>query len=338
MIMPPDDPLETPSTSRCFCLLARNHHLSPSALEYVLRRLGTIPDRHAWRRFIDNVLLFLGISLTLAGIIFFFAYNWADMTYFAKFGVLQAGILSLALFASLRGLERLSGQSALLAAAVLVGALLAVYGQVYQTGADAFSLFLIWAILITPWVILGAFSPLWLLLLLLFNLSLILYWEQIINPPGSDPRIDLFLLLFLLNGTALIAWELAYQQGITWLQSHWVGILLFIVTLTFLIIPTLITIIDFAHWQIHPLFAIAVGLYVAMTVFSLWYYHSQRQDLLLLAITLFGVLIVVTTLVGKVLPLGREEISWLILALVVIGQASLATKWLLLINQKWQEA
>ncbi len=336
--MPPD-PLDTPSTSHHFCFLARTHHLTPSALEYALRRMATIPDRHAWRCFIDSVLLLLGTALTLAGIIFFFAYNWADMTHFTKFGVLQAGVFSLALFASLRGLEQLSGQSALLAAAVLLGALLAVYGQVYQTGADVFSLFLTWAILITPWVLLGAFAPLWLLLLVLLNLSLILYWEQIINPPSSDPHTDLFLLLFLLNGVALFAWESAYRQGVAWLQSHWLGILLFTTTLTFLMIPTLITIIDFAHWQTHPLFAVAVVLYVAMTAFNLWYYRSQqRHDLLLLAISLFGVLIVVTTLVARLLPLGREEISWLVLALVVIGQVYLATKWLLLVNQKWQEA
>ena len=43
---------------------------------------------------------------------------------------------------------------------LLTGALLALSGQVYQTGADTFELFAWWAVLILPWVLVSRFSPL----------------------------------------------------------------------------------------------------------------------------------------------------------------------------------
>ncbi len=320
------NPLDLPPPPAHLYSLAQTNHLTFSALEYALRKIGTIPEAEAWQRFIDNMLLLLGTTLLLAGVIFFFAYNWADMAHFAKFCVLQVGVLSMALLALLLGLERLSAQAALLAAAVLLGALLAVYGQTYQTGADAFNLFLVWAILIIPWVLLGVFAPLWSLLLLLLNLSLILYWEQVINPPSFAPRTELFLLLFLLNGIAMVAWEYAHKQGVAWLQGQWFGILIFGAVLTALIIPTLFAIADLEDWQANRLFAVSVLLYVVTTLLALWYYRYQRRDLLRLAMSLLGVIIVFTTFMGKILPL--DTITWLILALVIIGQAALATKWL----------
>jgi uncharacterized membrane protein len=332
--MPPN-PLDAPITSDHLYRLARTNHLSHQTLEYALRRMGTVPDLHAWRNFIDHLLLLLGTALLLVGIIFFFAYNWANMTHFAKFGLLQAGVLIMAMFASWRGLEPVSGQAALLAAAVLVGALLAVYGQTYQTGADAFNLFLAWAILIIPWVLVSAFAPLWFLLLILLNISLILYWKQVVFLSSSST--ELFLWLFLLNGVAMLAWEYAHTQGVAWLQNHWMRIIIFGATLAFLIIPTLQAILDLDHGQYrNSLFVLAVFLYVAITMLALWYYHFKRHDLLLLAACLLGMLIVLTTLIARLLPLDIA-FSWLFIALLVIGQATFATTWLRQTAKTWQQ-
>ena len=48
-----------------------------------------------------------------------------------------------------------AGKAALLAASLFVGALLALIGQIYQTGADTFEMFAAWAALILPWVLVG---------------------------------------------------------------------------------------------------------------------------------------------------------------------------------------
>jgi uncharacterized membrane protein len=324
--MPPNS-LDIPTTPNYLCLLTRKHYLTEPALEYALRRIGIVPDAKAWRHFLNKMLLFIGTALLLAGIIFFFAFNWADMSRFEKFGLLQVGILGTAVFASLRGLEHLSGQAALLAAAVLVGALLAVYGQIYQTGADPFTLFLVWAILIIPWVLMGAFAPLWFLLLVLLNLSLILYWEQVIDSRQYGGETALFLLLFLLNSVAMIVWEYTYRQGVTWLKGYWLGVVIFCAALTFIMIPTLEAILEFRHFRQNSLLPIAALLYIGFTAFFLWYYNRQRPDLLLLAVCLLGVIITLTTFVVKLLPINA--LTLLVIALAIIGQAYLATKWLL---------
>ncbi|MCK5717405.1 MAG: DUF2157 domain-containing protein [Thiomargarita sp.] len=319
-------PLERPPTSQDFYTLARHNYLTDQALEYALRRIGTVPDATAWQQFIDKTLLFLSTALILSGIIFFFAYNWADMSYPIKFAVLQCSIVIMALFASLRGLKHLSGQSALLAASVLVGALLAVFGQTYQTGADAFSLFLGWAFLILPWVILSRFLPMWLLFCFLINLSLILYWEQVINYFFWNPPIALFLLLFSLNFIVMLVWEFAYRRGVAWVQGEWFGVILFCAVLITIIIPSLYAIAEGRDWQEHPLFVVALLLYILTTALILWYYRFQRRDLLFLTLSLFGIVIVMTTFIGRLLP--WDVFSWLFLALVIIGQATIATKWM----------
>jgi uncharacterized membrane protein len=329
------NPLEIPISSNHLYSLARANQLTASAFEYSLRKMGIIPDAKAWRKFIDNLLLLLGTILLVVGIIFFFAYNWADLSYFSKFGLLETSILILAIFASWRGIEQLEAKVALLATAVLLGALLAVYGQTYQTGADAFSLFMTWAILIIPWVLLGRFAPLWLLLVVLVNLSLILYYKQVINQSCYGICSELYLLLFMLNGTAMLVWENTQLRNISWLRGHWLGVIIFSIVLIVLIIPTLYAILS-KYSQNDLLLVLAVGLYVATTALALWYYRYQRQDLLLLAVCLLGLLIVVTSLAYKLLPFDNV-LNMLILALVIIGQASLATNWLRHVAQTWQK-
>lgn len=107
------------------------------------------PSLQAWRRFLSVGLLALGSLLVLAGIIYFFAFNWQRLHRFEKLGLIAAAITASAVAAWRLG-EGIVGQFALLFAAVLVGPLLAVYGQAYQTGADPHELFLGWSALIPP--------------------------------------------------------------------------------------------------------------------------------------------------------------------------------------------
>ena len=327
--------LNSQATSEHLYILARNEQLETKTLEYALRKIGVVPDNKAWRQFLDSMFLLLGITLLSVGIVFFFAYNWDEMDKFAKFGLLETGIFIMILFASIRGLEYSSSQAAVLGASILLGALLAVYGQTYQTGADAFQLFVFWAVLILPWVLVNKFAPLWLLWLILLNLSLVLFWKQVVVPTNHETPIELFLLLFVLNSISLLIWEINHK--LEWLQGKWLGITLFITTLTLLIIPTLITITDLGIiWNKSQLFGLAILLYMLVTAFSIWYYRYQRHDLLLLAICLLGIIITFTTWIGMSLPLD-DTVLFLLLAIIIIGQATLATKWLLRVKKIWQQ-
>jgi len=86
-------------------------------------------------------------------------------------------------------------------ASVLVGVLFAVYGQIYQTGANAYDFFLVWTIFITFWVAVSNFAPLWLLYMVLTNTTLILYSQQVAKD-WSD--IFILILLFIFNFIVLI--------------------------------------------------------------------------------------------------------------------------------------
>src|SRR3989338_6298780 len=176
--MPSEDSdwLELPPTPGRLRQLARSGILNDPALERALTIIGHTPDAARWARFLDLLLLVAGTGFIVSGIFFFFAFNWADLHRFAKLGLLEAAVLAATGLAFWRGLDRLSGKIALSAAALLVGALLAVYGQIYQTGANAYELFLTWAVLILGWAVIGKFTLLWFVWSVLLNLSLIYYW------------------------------------------------------------------------------------------------------------------------------------------------------------------
>lgn len=67
--------------------LYRDGLLSDEALIAASAVLRPISSWFSWAR---RMLLFLGSALVLAGIIFFFAYNWAAMGRFLKFGLIEA--------------------------------------------------------------------------------------------------------------------------------------------------------------------------------------------------------------------------------------------------------
>lgn len=321
----PIQSLDRPFTTRHLYELVRTRYLTPDKAEQAMRTLNLLPDEMAWRQFLDNALIALGITFLLSGIIFFFAYNWADMSRFTKFGILEAGLLLACLIAVTRDLSRLPSKFAILAAAILVGILLAVYGQIYQTGADAYSLFLAWAVMILPWVILSTFAPLWFIWLILLNLSLWLYWEQVYSHHFVFDT-TIYALLAALNGSALIVWEYAYQRNIIWLRGKWFATLLYMATLTNLLIPTWIVILK--SRQLEAFEMLAAILYVLTTLISFGYYYSQRRDLLLLTINLAGLIATSTIIIGRAI-LSQDVGSWLILSIWIIGTTAAAGSWLL---------
>ena len=129
-----------------------------------------VRDRRYWATWALRALLALGAGHFLAGVIFFFAFNWADMPAMAKFGVIEAGLAATALGALFVGIRRPAGQALLIAATIFLGALLAVTGQVYQTGADAYELFVAWALLALPWTLASPNPVQWLVWLAVTSL------------------------------------------------------------------------------------------------------------------------------------------------------------------------
>src|SRR5688500_914656 len=114
--MPPDD--SPPASAWRLRALAEAGVLTRTQAEAVERLLRAgLP----WREWVERLLLFLGAALLLAGVIFFFAYNWRDLSPAQKFVVVQGALVLCAIAAWWRGLEMLAGQVLLTAACVLVG-------------------------------------------------------------------------------------------------------------------------------------------------------------------------------------------------------------------------
>lgn len=304
---------------------------------------GLEPDATAWRRHLDRFLAAVAALLIVAGITAFFAWNWAELHRLLKFALIESGIVVAVLLAWRLQLDSPAGRASLFAAAFLVGVLLALYGQVYQTGADPYGLFLAWAILVLPWVLIGRQPGLWLMLVLLFCIALILYWIQVLHPPdGSWLLIQLLgplvwlgstvmdwrlaSLLFAFTVAAIVAWELAAAGGIPWLESRLFPRLVGLIALYTVLGPTLIMIFAVSlDWHIGGRI-VSPLLFVAALATSLWYYQYRRLDLLMLTMTLFAGILAIMALAIRHLFQGFG--SLLLLAALLVGLVGAAAFWL----------
>ncbi len=196
-------------------LIARNSDWQPEDIHRTLKTDVYATDRD-WRKLLEYLLLGAGASFLLSGIFFFFAYNWAALSSLYKIGTALVCFLLASLTGLLAPLPRLGRWVSHTAAVALIGAVLAVLGQVYQTGANAFDLFLMWTFLSLPWVAAIPFAPLWLILVSLVNVSFITYTQQV--------GIELTFLVtgMLLFGFNLLLWLLLWslhrsRSGFDWL-------------------------------------------------------------------------------------------------------------------------
>jgi uncharacterized membrane protein len=179
-------------------ILVRHSNLGAEEVGHALKK-NVYHDKDAWQKFVKQLLISLGLGFAVAGIVFFFAYNWANLHKFAKIGLAE-GLLITAASCALFFKNRTVKNIILTVAAMLVGVLFAVFGQIYQTGANAYDFFLAWTIFITLWVVVANFAPLWLLYLILINTTFSLYAEQVASNWSS---VLVMSILFAINALAL---------------------------------------------------------------------------------------------------------------------------------------
>src|SRR5882672_3498117 len=177
-------------------------------LRAALGAAGVLPGRRDWRDFLDRLLLWSGAVALAAAVVFFIAHNWNDLGKYAKFGLVEVLLVAAVLAYWRLGTERASGKASLLVAAILLGALLALFGQTYQTGADTWELFANWAGLMLPWVVIGRFAGLWMLWIAILNTAIVFYFLVFPGLLGILFSTERQLwTLFAFNTVALVAWE-----------------------------------------------------------------------------------------------------------------------------------
>lgn len=127
--------------------LASRHQLDAPATERLLTLAGLRSEPATLRRGLPRAVAVLAAGLGGLGLIFWVAANWHSLGRFGRFGLLQALVLVMAVAAAWRPVARVPlGLLALLG----IGGLLAYFGQTYQTGADSWQLFALWAALALP--------------------------------------------------------------------------------------------------------------------------------------------------------------------------------------------
>lgn len=119
------------------------------------------PTPTEWRAFGAQLLQAGGLGSLGAGLIFFVAANWSAWGLAGRFGLLQAGLVLCVGVALWRPPPARVGQAALLLAVLFTGALLALFGQSYQTGADVHELFFTWALIALPFAVAALSGAVW---------------------------------------------------------------------------------------------------------------------------------------------------------------------------------
>lgn len=297
--------------------------IAPEKLRAALEAGGVLPTSGEWRGFLERLLLWLGVVALAAGMIFFLAYNWQDMGRYAKLGLAQAAIVIALGFVWRLGLERTAGKAALLAAALSVGALLALIGQIYQTGADTFELFAAWAAAILPWVLLGQFPALWIVWLALANLAVALYfltfgllWGMLFAPE------KLLWLLFWVNTLALVVWEAAATK-LAWLRERWAARILATASGSFV---TVLALFDIVDWRAAS--GLGVPAWLGWLAAAHFAYRRRICDLFVLAGGVLSAIMVASTFLGKHLLKGDPAFGFLLTGVLVIAMSAAGGWWL----------
>ncbi len=154
---------------------AAHYRLSPAAARAVLVDSHALPTPQQWRQFGVRVLRGVGITSLCAAAVFWIAANWQHFGAMVKFLALDALLIVCIGLACWRPPMHVLGRSALTVAFVLTGALLALFGITYQTGANTYELFFGWALLGVPLVLLARTLSAWLLWWVVLVVALVLY-------------------------------------------------------------------------------------------------------------------------------------------------------------------
>ena len=205
-------------------LLYGRRLLSPVARAAALELID--PPR-AWGLWTARILTVFGVSLILAGLVYFFAFNWERIPPHAKLAGIALLILVAVAPTVVLGLDHAVGRIATVVATVLVGVFLAVFGQIYQTGADAWGLFALWAALTLPWALVSNCSATWAVWLVVANFGIRLWWAQV-RPDDETWFVGSSLSLIAFDGAFLVAREVLAKLGHAWAAQRWTRWLLLV--------------------------------------------------------------------------------------------------------------
>jgi uncharacterized membrane protein len=304
-------------------LVSRHSNLSVASIRSALRDF-VYSGKDAWQQFLKILFLSLGAGFLLAGVIFFFAYNWDALHKFVKLGIIEGLVMLLTVTALFMRKSILVRNILLTAASVMIGVLFAVFGQVYQTGADAWDLFLNWTLCTVLWVVVAGFAPLWLIWLALVNITVQLYLRQ----RGLDlSEMTSPLLLFLVNAISLAVTLLLKHFGSRTIPQ-WFIIVLGLAAATVATIGVCTGI--FGRMTI-PFLLLLVAVIISYA--GIIYYAIKQQSVFFIAVTGFSLIII---LCAGILEISQVHTGSVLLVCIFLGAATtMLIKSLLTLQKQW---
>ena len=295
--------------------------LSPEHLPEALNVTHALPTKEQQARFLMGLLLIAGTLLLISGLIFFFAFNWDDLHRLVKFAIAQLVFLVCFLPLFKVSLNHPLGQTALGAAALALGACLALVGQTYQTGADTYQLFMTWAFLLVPWLVLTQHMFLAVLIVVLSNLAIVLY-SQLFNSISllSSPFTSLALsinLLFLFLCEAYRFWRIPFGlKGLT--NTLFAGLVL------------LMTVKLLFAFYVGSDFSLSFGPWLLLMICGFLWYRFGNLNRVCLSFIFLSLTVYATSELGHFLITNSvfHEITFLLLGGFFLGSTMLAVHYL----------
>lgn len=300
-------------------IIGRHSNLTEKGIAKALKE-NVYNDRETWQKFFQLFFISLGVGFTVSGIVFFFAYNWADLHKFVKIGLTEGVLIATTILVLLPKINGNIRNIILTGASVLVGVLFAVFGQIYQTGANAYDFFLAWTVFVTLWVLVSNFAPLWLLYLVLINTTFILYSQQVAK---DWSEVFICSLLFIINVTVLIS-------AIFWGKKkipNWFLNTVALASISYATIGVVIGIFD-KHQVTFPILILITAIAFAL---GIWHGLKTKSGFYLSVIP-FSLIIIVSAFFIKI---SDGEMMFLLVSLFIIASVTLTIKNLIDIQKKW---
>jgi uncharacterized membrane protein len=314
-------------TRRTLQVIAQHSNLSAEELKSQFKSNGIYADKKNWTKYIEVALIGIGSAFIVSGIIFFLAYNWHLLDKFLKLGLVQLLVIASVILSFIFKRNSLVRNVSLMAASILVGAMFSVFGQIYQTGADAYDFFLGWTIFMIIWALVSDFPPLWLLAVVLVNITISFYVDQVAPYWPSDTK---YLLLFVLNAIILILLQLlSYFSKV--LAPNWLIKVISLSIVAYITIGAVVNIFDKQHeyWFVFFLLAFAV--------YGLAIYRSFKfKSLFYLCMVPLSLIIIMCCWVTENYH-DRSGTLFFFLSVFVIASITILAKLLVNLNKAWNE-
>lgn len=320
--------------------LARAAKLDAPASAQLLAEAGALPTMEEWRAALRRFALTAGVLALGCGVVFFIAANWSALSPGQRLALLQ-GLFALCIAIALwRAPPHPAGRAALLLGFIGAGALFALFGQTFQTGADVYELFLLWTALGLPFVIAARWPPVTAAWLLVGNLTLSLICGVL---PGQHP-------LWLLLGFGRESWAVSVQVLMLpnlllwafaeWRAMHvpridlwlprWLRRLLLVAGLGYGTFVASLSIIDSSDVA-----GVVSGYLIVAVLVGVFCFRTRREPLGPVALAASLVLIGLAVLIHW-MPDGGSEVALFLLPLWVVASSTVAGVLLLPLVRRWE--